>query len=269
MLQLLSISNLSVWFSGASGLTPTLSSLRLALAPGQVIGLLGESGCGKTTTALAILGLLPAAARVASGSIRFAGRELLGSSEAEMRALRGAQISLIPQEPGIALNPVLRVGEQIGEVLRAHLPWGRKQCRMAAEEMLAQVGFSDVPRIYQAFPHQLSGGQQQRVTIAQALVCRPQLVIADEPTSSLDPASRAEILALLKRLRHSIGVAMLFISHQPAVLAEIADRVVVMHKGRIVEEGPTAQVLENPQHPYPQALLGCDWSRESYAVELQ
>lgn len=265
--RLLRVADLSVSFPREGGEAQTvLNRLSFSIDAGEVVGLLGESGCGKSTTALAILGLLPAAARVGGGSILFRDADLRQVGERELRAVRGAQISMIPQEPGIALSPVMRVGEQIGEVIGAHRPCHRRLRRAAAEEMLTEVGFRHVERIYDAFPHQLSGGQLQRVTIAQALVCRPQLVIADEPTSSLDAASREEILALLGKLRRDRGIAILLISHQPAVLAALADRVLVMYGGEIVEEGWAHEVLENPKHPYPQALLACAWGKHEHAT---
>lgn len=265
--RLLRVTDLSVSFSREGGeAQAVLNGLNFSIDAAEVVGLLGESGCGKSTTALAILGLLPPAARVGRGCIEFGQADLRRLGERELQAIRGAQISMIPQEPGIALSPVMRVGEQIAEVIRAHRPCHRRLRRAVAEEVLAEVGFRHVERIYDAFPHQLSGGQLQRVTIAQALVCRPQLVIADEPTSSLDAASREEILALLRKLRRDRGIAILLISHQPAVLAALADRVLVMYGGRIVEEGRARDVLENPKHPYPQALLACPWSIHEHAT---
>lgn len=267
--SLLRVTGLCVLFPGPGGDgPPAVDSLSFTVHRGEVVGLLGESGCGKTTTALSILGLLPSSAQLAGGSIHFGGQELLGCSERAMRKIRGAQISLIPQEPGIALNPVMRVGEQIAEVLRAHRPWNRTRRRAAAEEMLATVGFRETRRIYEAFPHQLSGGQLQRVVIAQALVCGPRLVIADEPTASLDRTSRVDIISLLDRLRRDLGVAFLLISHQPAVLAALADCVLVMRAGKVVEAGNTLQVLRHPRHPYPQALLASVRSHTEHAARV-
>lgn len=232
-----------------------LSGVSFEVAPRQVAGLLGESGCGKTTLGLAIPQLLPPHARVERGAVRFCGNDLMTLSERELEKIRGARISMIFQEPGIALHPMLPVGEQIADVIRAHRSWSGRRCRKEAEAMLAQVHLADVGRIYAAYPHQLSGGQRQRVVIAQALACRPELVIADEPTASLDAVVQAEILALLKELRETCGMAMLLISHDPAVLAELADYVMVMHAGEIVEQGSLSEVYAHPQRWYTRSLL--------------
>jgi peptide/nickel transport system ATP-binding protein len=228
-----------------------LNGVSFAIAPGEVVGLLGESGCGKTTLAHSVLRLLPPSARVASGSIRFCGQELMGLNERQLEKLRGARMSMVFQEPGIALHPMLPAGEQIADVVRAHKKWSRQRCREEAERMLAEVHLDDVARFYAAYPHQLSGGQRQRVVIAQALACRPDLVIADEPTASLDSRVQAEILTLLEELRARSGMAMLLISHNPAVLARLADRVLVMCAGRMVEQDDLAEISAHPACPTP------------------
>jgi oligopeptide/dipeptide ABC transporter ATP-binding protein len=233
-----------------------VDELSLDVADGEVVGLLGESGCGKTTLLLAILGLLPGSARVVSGSIRFRGRELLGLGEGEMRGLRGSEISIIFQEPVLALNPVRRVGAQIAEVVRAHRRWSRRRCREESLSMLAEVGFSEPLRIHDSYPHELSGGQRQRVAIAQALACRPALVLADEPTASLDSTTQAELRTLLGTLQSRFGLALLLVSHDLGALAALARRVIVMYAGRLVEAGPPARVFGDPLHPYSRGLLG-------------
>lgn len=232
-----------------------VDGVSLDVSVGETVGIVGESGSGKTTLALSILGLLPPRARTASGSIRLRGQELLGLPESRLEGLRGAEISVVFQEPGIALNPVMRVGDQVAEVLRAHRPWSLGRCREEANGLLAQVGLPEPERLARAYPHELSGGQQQRVTIAQAIACRPALVVADEPTSALDSTTRAEILALLRDLKDRLSLALLLVTHDLGTLAAIADRVLVMYAGRIVEEGPLGRVCREPLHPYTRALL--------------
>lgn len=232
-----------------------LDDVSLDVRPGDVVGIMGESGSGKSTLAASIVRLLPPGANYRKGSIRFEGRDLLEMGEHELRTLRGVCISLIPQDPAICLNPVIRVGEQIAEVIRAHGTMSRGERRTRVQDLLREVCFDDPERIYGAYPHQLSGGQRQRVVIAQAMACRPALVIADEPTSKLDPPVQADILALLSGLVHRYATAMLMITHDPAILAGVAGRVAVMYAGRIVEEGKTEDVFQKPLHPYTQGLL--------------
>jgi oligopeptide/dipeptide ABC transporter ATP-binding protein len=241
---------------GADGqaLEAALRQLDLEISAGEVVGILGESGCGKSTLALSILGLLPADARV-DGSILFRNEELLGMSEAQLRRIRGAKISLINQEPGLALSPVMRVGEQIAEVIGAHSGLKRKARKQEAEAMLRAVNLTNAGRICAAYPHQLSGGELHRVAIGQALACRPDLVIADEPTRSLDVIVQAEILGVLRNLKQKFGTALIFITHDPALLVGFADRVVVMYAGRAVEQGPSSRMFGRPLHPYTKGLL--------------
>ena len=233
---------------------PALCEIDFEMGPGEVVGILGESGCGKSTLALSILGLLPASACV-EGSIRFHEQDLLHLGESQLRTVRGAQISLIHQEPGLSFSPVMRVGEQISQVLRAHRPMKQTVRELECKAMLRELQLGEVDRIYNAYPHQLSGGELHRVAIAQALICRPELVICDEPTSSLDPTIQAEILNLLRELKRKFGMAMIFITHDPALLAGFADRVLVMYEGRIVEEGRVSQVFRQPLHSYTHELL--------------
>ncbi len=232
-----------------------VDDLSLAIRSGEVVGILGESGCGKSTLANAILRLLPGHADYEQGAVLFRGRDLLAMSESELREIRGREISVVPQDPALALNPVMSAGAQIAEVLRAHLPLRAKEQRARALELLGEVGFDRPEDIYGAYPHQLSGGQRQRVAIAQAISCKPALLIADEPTSKLDAPLQAEIIALLAQIRREHGIAIVMISHDPAVFAGFADRVAVMYAGRIVEIGTTAQIFRQPLHPYTQALV--------------
>ncbi len=234
-----------------------VSGVGFDLVEGEGIGILGESGCGKTSLASAMLGLLPRGGYVLRGSAVFRGTDLLTLGEPGLQRIRGAEISLIHQEPALALNPVLRVGDQMAEILIAHRRMNSKQARNEAKKVLEQVGFSVDSNIDQAFPHQLSGGQKQRVVIAQAIACGPALVIADEPVASLDAVVQMEIINLLQSLRKRLNLALILITHTPDILVPIAQRILVMYAGRIVEQGPAHQVLEAPLHPYTQGLLKC------------
>ena len=232
-----------------------LDHASLEIRPGELVGILGESGSGKSTLAAALLKLLPTDARYDSGTIHFRSRDLLALPESELRRIRGAEIALIPQDPALALNPVMRVGDQIAEVLRAHMGMTRRDRRTRVEELFSEVGFDQPRLIYLAYPHQLSGGQRQRIVIAQAVACRPQLVIADEATSKLDASLQAEIIALMREISQRHRMAFVVISHDPTVLAGFVDRIAVMYAGRIVEEGRTEDIFRRPLHPYTQALV--------------
>jgi peptide/nickel transport system ATP-binding protein len=234
---------------------PALDSVNLAIRSGEVIGLLGESGSGKSTLALALLRLLPRHARHDRGTVRFLGHDLSTLPESKLRRLRGAEIALVPQDPALTLNPVIKVGKQISEVLRAHTELTRCQRSDRVAELLHEVGFDDAAHIASAYPHQLSGGQRQRVAIAQAISCRPALVIADEPTSKLDASLQADIVALMANIRERHGVAFIVISHDPTLFCGFADRIAVMYAGRIVEQGTTENIYQRPLHPYTQALV--------------
>jgi len=253
---LLEVRDLTVHYTSGNGAPAVaVDELSLDVEEGEVVGLLGESGCGKTTLLLAILGLLPESAHVVKGSIRFLGRELRTLSGAELRGLRGAEVSIIFQEPALALNPVRRVGPQVAEVVRAHRRWSRRRCREEALSMLAEVGFTAPERVHDSYPHELSGGERQRVVIAQALACRPALILADEPTASLDSTTQADLRALLAALQSRFGLALLLVSHDLGALAALAHRVLVMYAGRLVEAGGPAQVFGDPLHPYSRGLL--------------
>jgi oligopeptide/dipeptide ABC transporter ATP-binding protein len=249
---LLAVRDLAVVYRGLRAVDGASFHIDAAVA----VGLLGESGCGKSSVALAIPGLLPPGGRVERGAILWRGSELRGLSETRMAALRGAEIALVFQEPALALNPVMRVGDQICEVLRAHRPWPRRRVREHAAEVLARLCPHDAARIFDSYPHQLSGGQRQRVAIAQAVALQSALIVADELTASLDATVQAEILALFAELKWA-GAALLLVTHNPAALTNLADRVLVMYAGRIVEEGPFAEVLLAPRHPYTRALVAC------------
>jgi peptide/nickel transport system ATP-binding protein len=255
--KMLQVRGLSVtYFPSRGKAVHALDDVRLEIAGGEILGILGESGCGKSTLANAILRLLPANTTTEGGEILFQARVLRELSESELCGIRGRQISLVPQDPAVALNPVMKVGSQILEVLRAHMPLSASERQARVSELLCEVGFDPPAAVYHAYPHQLSGGQCQRIVLAQAMACRPALLIADEPTSKLDAPQRLEILNLLSRIRQQHGTAILAISHDPSLLAAFADRVAVMYAGRIVEFGSCAEVFRRPLHPYTQALMG-------------
>ncbi len=258
---LLEIRDLVIHYASGEG-SPVVAvdEVSLDVEEGEVVGLLGESGCGKTTVLLAVLGLLPPPARVMRGSIRFRGRELLALGGPDLRRVRGAEISIVFQEPTLALNPVRRVGPQVAEVAHAHGQASAHRCREEASSMLAAVGFAEVDRIYHAYPHELSGGQRQRVVFAQALVCRPALVLADEPTAALDSTTQAELRGLLSALQDRFRLALLLVSHDLGALGALARRVLVMYAGRLVEAGRPGQVFHDPLHPYSRGLLRA-WPR--------
>ncbi len=253
---MLDIKHLSIWFRSAGAERPVVSDLSFSVAAGEVLGLVGESGSGKSVTALAVLRLLDAAARV-EGSIRFGGVDLLALPEDRMRKKRGKEIAMIFQEPMTALNPVMKIGEQIAEAVRAHQPsLSRRQVRQTVLDALDAVAIPEPAARYRDYPHQFSGGQRQRILIAMAIANRPRLLIADEPTTALDVTVQAQILELLADLRRRFGLAMLFISHDLAVVSQVASRVLVMRRGQSLESGSTEQVFRDPLHPYTVSLLG-------------
>jgi oligopeptide/dipeptide ABC transporter ATP-binding protein len=269
---LLEIRGLAVDFPAPAGISHAVRELSFSIAPGEVVGLAGESGSGKSAAALAVMRLLPPQARM-SGGIFFEGRDLTAAGEAEMRRLRGAEIAMIFQEPMTALNPVMRAGEQIAEAVRAHARVTRRQAAERALEALRVVAMPDPGQQARAYPHQLSGGMRQRVMIAMAIVNRPRLLIADEPTTALDVTIQAQILELLAELRRRFGLAMLLISHDLAVTSQVAQRIAVMYAGSIVESGSRNDIFAAPAHPYTRGLLQAaptltvDRSRPLAAIE--
>ncbi len=252
---LLRVSALSVDYNATGGnVVHALRNLDLEIAGAQSVGVLGESGSGKSSLGLALMRLLPRNARLVSGIIDYRGRSLAEFSPAELRQMRGAEVALISQEPALALNPVLSLGQQLADVLRAHGKLARQEVNARSHDMLHRVGFADPERIMRAYPHEMSGGQRQRVAIAQALICRPKLLIADEPLSALDAATQADILELLQRLKSDLGLAMLFITHNAGALAAIADKIVVMRQGEAVARGTMAK-LQASADEYVQGIL--------------
>ena len=254
---LLSIKNLTVVFKTRLGEVPVIDDVSFSVAPGEILGIVGESGCGKTMTSLAIMRLMPEQGKVTSGSIRLSGEDLVVVSEARMRGLRGNEISMVFQEPMTSLNPVFSVGEQIAEVLKAHQGLSKSEAREHAVELLESVKIPLPSRRANDYPHQLSGGMRQRVMIAIALACKPKVLIADEPTTALDVTVQAHIFELLHELRDQTGTSIILITHDMASVAEMAERVMVMYAGRKVEEGPVEEILTNPLHPYTQGLIRC------------
>jgi oligopeptide/dipeptide ABC transporter ATP-binding protein len=257
MPALLEVHNLRTYFFTKAGLTKAVRGIDFTIDVGETLALVGESGCGKSITALSMLRLVPPPGKVVEGEILFQGEDLRLLPETEMRRVRGNKIAMIFQEPMTALNPVFCVGEQIAEVLRVHQALNRQEALRQAVALLAQVGISSPEQRCREYPHQLSGGMRQRVVIAMALACRPQLLIADEPTTALDVTIQAQILQLLDDLKNQYQMATLLITHDLGVVAETADKVAIMHDGLILEYAPVTTIFDDPRHPYTRSLLAC------------
>ena len=255
MSHLLEVNNLRTYFPTRRGLVRAVDGVSFYLDRGELLGLVGESGCGKSMTALSVMRLIAPPGKIVEGEILFDGQDLLKLSDAEMRQMRGDDIAMIFQDPMTSLNPVFTVGEQIAEALRLHRKLSRKDAKRAAIEAMREVAIPDPGRRIDDYPHQLSGGMRQRVMIAMALACNPKLLIADEPTTALDVTIQAQILELLDELRKQRELAVLLITHDLGVVAEVADRVAVMYTGRIVEESPVDELFARPKHPYTEGLL--------------
>ncbi len=253
---ILEVSNLRTYFKTAACVARAVDDVSFTVAPGETLGIVGESGCGKSVTSLSIMRLVPQPPGYhPSGVIEFAGRDLLKLPERAMRKLRGADVAMIFQEPMTSLNPIFRVGSQIGESLRQHRGLTRKDARLEAIRLLERVGIPDPSKRVDDFPHQMSGGMKQRVMIAMALACNPKLLIADEPTTALDVTIQAQILDLLRDLQAEFNMAILLITHDLGVVAEMAHRVVVMYGGRIAEQAPVEELFAEPRHPYTLGLF--------------
>lgn len=252
---LLRIRDLTVEFASSGRRATALNGVSLEVAPGEVVGLVGETGCGKTLTGLSVLRLLPPTARLIRGSVELDGIDLMARSEAELRTIRGARVSMVFQNPASAFNPVFPIGSQIRQVLSAHTDLRGRAADERIREVLGSVGLPDIERILQAYPHQLSGGLLQRAMLAMALVCRPALLIADEPTTALDVTIAAQILRLLRRLQEEHGFSVLFITHDLGVVRIVSARVVVLYAGRVVEQADTDEIFGHPQHPYTRGLI--------------
>lgn len=254
-MALLEVRHLSVQLQTQRGPAAAVRDVNFALEKGETLGLIGESGCGKSITAMALLGLLPQQA-ITSGSIRFDQQELLGRPDSELRRLRGNRIGMIFQEPMTALNPVHSIGQQVAEPLVLHRGASRRAARQQATALLERVGIVDAARRFDAYPHQFSGGQRQRITIAMALACGPDLLIADEPTTALDVTVQGQILELIADLVQERGMALLLISHDLGVIAQTVSQMLVMYGGMVMESGPTTKVFEAMAHPYTRGLFG-------------
>lgn len=255
MPPLLEVDRLSLTAPGPAGPAPVVREVSFSVAPGEMVGLVGESGAGKSLTAYAVLRLLPAGVRIAGGRILLDGRDLVPLPEEDLRRVRGGRVAMVFQEPMTALNPAFTVGFQLVEAIRTHRRMDRRSAREEATSLLDRVAIPEPGQRLSSYPHELSGGQRQRVVIAMALACRPALVLADEPTSALDVTVQARILDLLRELRQDLGLAILLITHDLAVVAETCDRALVMEAGRMVEQAPVAELFRCPQHPHTRSLL--------------
>jgi peptide/nickel transport system ATP-binding protein len=253
---LLEVKHLRVEFNTRRGTLVAIDDVSFDIAPGEVLGVVGESGAGKSITGTAIIGLLERPGRIAGGEIRFEGKRIDNLAPEPMRKIRGRHIGAIFQDPLTSLNPLYTIGQQLVETIEEHLPLSRQNARKRAIELLGEVGIPAPERRIDQYPHQFSGGMRQRVVIALALCANPRLIIADEPTTALDVSIQAQIITLLKRLCRDNGTAVMLVTHDMGVIAETADRVAVMYAGRIVEIGPVQEVIHNPQHPYTTGLMG-------------
>ena len=255
MTALLEVRDLFLEFKTSRGRLKALNGITFDVQPGEVFGLVGETGCGKTVTGLSVLRLLPRSASITGGQVIFEGVDLLTLGRSEIESVRGKKIAMIFQDPSTSLNPVFSNGSQIERVIRQHMKVTKQQAVVKALEVLATVGLPDVERIMSSYPHQLSGGMQQRVMIAMALSCNPRLLIADEPTTSLDVTIQAQILKLLRDLQKKFDVSVILITHNLGVIAQTCDRLAVLYGGRVAESGPTREIFVNPQHPYTRGLM--------------
>ncbi|MRR52973.1 MAG: ABC transporter ATP-binding protein [Deltaproteobacteria bacterium] len=255
MTKLLQVNGLSTHFSLPLGTLKVVDDINLTVIEGQTLAIVGESGCGKSMTALSIMRLVPSPGSIVAGEILFEGQDLRYATDSEMQHVRGNRISMIFQEPMTSLNPVFRIGDQISEGILLHRKLARREAKEISIEMLNKVGIPSASSRYNDYPHQLSGGMRQRVMIAMALSCEPRLLIADEPTTALDVTIQAQILELIDELKREFGMGLLLITHDLGIVAERAHRTAIMYAGKIVESGPTDQVLRNPRHPYTEGLL--------------
>lgn len=255
--QLLAVRNLKTYFYTQDGVVPAVDGVDFSVNRGKTLGIVGESGCGKSVTSLSVMGLIPnPPGKVVEGEIMFEGKDLTKAHEADMRHIRGNEISMIFQEPMTSLNPVFTIGDQIMEAIILHQKLAKKDARERSIDMLKLVGIPAPEKRIDEYPHQMSGGMRQRVMIAMALSCNPKLLIADEPTTALDVTIQAQILDIMRKLQRDIGMAIMLITHDLGVIAEVVERVVVMYAGKVVEEAPVGELFAKPLHPYTLGLLG-------------
>ena len=266
--SLLSVTNLSIGIRKGNELLSSVEDVSFAIKSGEILGIVGESGSGKSLTALSITGLLGENKEISSGSIFFAGKNLLNVSEEELQVIRGKEISMVFQEPFSSLNPLMKVGKQITETLELHGEKDKHIIKKRVIELLSKLRFPEPEKLTESYPHRLSGGMCQRVMIALAIICRPRLLIADEPTTALDQDTQNQILALLKEIKKDMGTSILFISHDLEVIKAICDRVLVMYSGRILEEGNTDEIFSHPAHEYTRSLLSAIPNREKKGMDL-
>ncbi|WP_203249180.1 ABC transporter ATP-binding protein [Sporosarcina beigongshangi] len=255
MSTLLEVNDLKTYFYTTNGIVPSVDGVSFSLESGQTTALVGESGCGKSVTSFSIMQLVNAPGKIVGGEILFKGKDLTGLSDREMRKIRGNEISMIFQEPLTSLNPVMKIGDQLDEILLLHQTTSKKEAKNKSVEMLAKVGIPRAEHVYDMHPHELSGGMRQRVMIAMALSCNPSLLIADEPTTALDVTIQAQILRLMKNLKIEFETSILLITHDLGVVAELADKVIVMYAGQVVEEADVMSLYAEPKHPYTQGLI--------------
>lgn len=251
----LKVNGLKTSFFTDDGEVPAVNDIDFHVNPGEILGIVGESGCGKSVTSLSIMGLVPSPGKIIGGEVLFKDEDLTKASERRMRHIRGNEIAMIFQEPMTSLNPVFMIGDQLIEGLRLHKKISKKQARKQAVDLLKLVGMPRAEQLIDEYPHQLSGGMRQRVMIAMAMACEPELLIADEPTTALDVTIQAQILDLMKRLNEELEKSIILITHDLGVVAEVCDRIVVMYAGKVVEEGSTRTIFKNPQHPYTEGLI--------------
>lgn len=253
--SILEVNRLNTSFFTDDGEVPAVSDVSFYIQPGEILGVVGESGCGKSVTSLSVMDLIPRPGKIVSGNIKFKGEELTKASQRRLRQIRGNEIAMIFQEPMTSLNPVFTIGSQLIDAIRLHNPVSKKKAAIRAVEMLEKVGMPRAEQLLKDYPHQLSGGMRQRVMIAMAMACEPDLLIADEPTTALDVTIQAQILDLMKRLNDDLNTSILLITHDLGVVADVCDRIVVMYAGKVVEEGSVRTIFNHPQHPYTEGLI--------------